>query len=105
MPYYYALIITGIWFVFSTSRNIPAQAIISNIVPPHQRGSFQSFNSCVTSIFIGLASLIAGKVVIADETKKLHHYDTLGLISMSVVVIAIIIAYFIPKQAANKAKS
>ncbi len=102
MPYYYALIITGIWFIFSTSRNIPAQAIISNIVPPHQRGSFQSFNSCVTSVFIGLASLIAGKVVVADETKKLHHYDTLGLISMSVVITAIIIARFIPKQAVVK---
>lgn len=100
MPYYYALIITGIWFIFSTSRNIPAQAIISNIVPPHQRGSFQSFNSCITSVFIGLASLISGKIVVQDAiSHKILHYDTLGLVSISVIITSIIIAAQIPKQA------
>jgi DHA1 family inner membrane transport protein len=53
LPYYFVLTLTGIWFVFSSSRNIPAQAIISNVVEPKYRGSFQSFNSCVTSAFVG----------------------------------------------------
>ena len=99
MPYYYALMITGVWFILSTSRNIPAQALISNVVPPHQRGSFQSFNSSVTSLFIGIASLIAGKIVVQDVViKQLHNYNIVGLISIAVVILAIIIARFIPKQ-------
>lgn len=106
MPYYYALIITGIWFIFSTSRNIPAQAIISNIVPPHQRGSFQSFNSCITSVFIGLASLVSGKIVVQDAvSQKILHYDTLGLVSIAVIIVSIIIATQIPKQAVATNKS
>ena len=98
IPYYYALFITGIWFVCSTSRNIPAQALVSNIVPPQQRGSFQSFNSCITSAFVGLASLIAGKIITQDTNGKLHHYNVVGYISVCIVIIAIIIARFIPKQ-------
>lgn len=98
MPYYYALIITGIWFILSSSRNIPAQALISNIVPPHQRGSFQSFNSCITSMFVGLASLIAGKIVTQDATGKLHHYNVAGYLSIVVIILAIIISRFIPLQ-------
>jgi MFS transporter, DHA1 family, inner membrane transport protein len=98
MPYYYALIITGIWFILSSSRNIPAQALVSNIVPPHQRGSFQSFNSCVTSMFVGLASLIAGKIVTQDATGKLHHYNIAGYLSIAIVIVAIIISRFIPQQ-------
>lgn len=103
IPYYFALLITGIWFVFSSSRNIPAQALVSNIVPPQQRGSFQSFNSCITSAFVGLASLIAGKIVTQDAIGKLHNYNIVGYLSISVVIIAIVISTLIPKQS-NPAK-
>ena len=102
MPYYYALVITGIWFILSSSRNIPAQALVSNIVPPHQRGSFQSFNSCITSMFVGLASLIAGKIVTQDATGKLHNYNVAGYLSIAVVLIALMISTFIPKQTEAK---
>lgn len=103
MPYYYVLMLTGLWFILSSSRNIPAQAIVSNIVPPQQRGSFQSFNSCVTSAFVGLASLIAGKVVTQDNTTGLlHHYDITGYISMGVVIIAMLIATQLPKGSTVK---
>lgn len=103
MPYYYVLCITGIWFVLSSSRNIPAQALVSNLVPPQQRGSFQSFNSCVTSAFVGLASLIAGKIVTQNSaTGKLEHYTTTGFLSIGVVLLALFVASKIPKQASNK---
>lgn len=102
IPYYYVLCITGIWFVLSSSRNIPAQALVSNLVPPHQRGSFQSFNSCVTSAFVGLASLIAGKVVTQDAAGKLQHYSTTGFMSIGVVLLAMLIASQIPKQQNDK---
>lgn len=100
MPYYDALIIIAFWFILSSSRNIPAQALISNVVESKYRGSFQSFNSSVTSLFIGMASLIAGKVVAQDTvSKKILHYTTVGYISIGVVLLAIVIAQFIPKQA------
>jgi MFS transporter, DHA1 family, inner membrane transport protein len=102
IKYYYVLTVTGIWFVLSSGRNIPAQAIISNVVQPQHRGSFMSFNSCIQQMFVGLASLIAGAVVVKGADNKLHHYNWLGYLSIAIVVIAIIIGNRIPKQQAKQ---
>lgn len=92
IKYYYVLMVTGIWFAFSTGRTIPAQAIISNVVHPEQRGSFMSFNSSFQQMFTGLASLLAGFVVYQGGDNKIHHYDWVGYLSIAVVVIAMLIA-------------
>ena len=41
--FYLVLAIFGFWFTFSTGRNIPAQAMISTVVDPAERGRFMSF--------------------------------------------------------------
>ena len=90
--YYFVLMLSGIWFVFSSSRNIPAQAIVSNVVAPKYRGSFQSFNSCITSAFVGLASLIAGMIVTKAPDGKLENYPIVGYLSMGIIIVSIFIA-------------
>lgn len=92
IKYYYVLMVTGVWFAFSTGRTIPAQAIISNVVHPEQRGSFMSFNSSFQQMFTGIASLIAGFIVFEGADKKIHNYTWVGLLSIAVVIIAIFIA-------------
>jgi MFS transporter, DHA1 family, inner membrane transport protein len=97
MPYYYVLMITGIWFILSSGRNIPAQAIVSNVVPAHQRGSFQSFNSCISSAFVGLATLIAGNIVTKSANGKIENYHIVGYISIVAVLVALVLVHLIPK--------
>ncbi|MFY8091088.1 MAG: MFS transporter [Chitinophagaceae bacterium] len=103
LPYYFVLTLTGIWFVFSSSRNIPAQAIISNVVEPKYRGSFQSFNSCVTSAFVGLSTLLAGMIVTKSPSGKLEHYPIVGYLSMLVIACTLVLAYSVKKQLLKKA--
>jgi MFS transporter, DHA1 family, inner membrane transport protein len=103
LPYYFVLTLTGIWFVFSSSRNIPAQAIISNVVPPQHRGSFQSFNSCVTSGFVGLSSLLAGAIVKKSPSGRLENYPTVGYLSMLIIASTLILALIVKKQIQQKA--
>jgi predicted MFS family arabinose efflux permease len=103
LPYYFVLTLTGIWFVFSSSRNIPAQAIISNVVEPKYRGSFQSFNSCVTSAFVGLSTLLAGMIVTKSPSGKLEHYPIVGYLSMLVIAFTLVLAYSVKKQLLKKA--
>lgn len=98
-PYYLALIATGIWFILASSRNIPAQAIVSNVVPPEERGSFQSFNSCISSLAVGTASFIAGNIVTKEPTGKLMYYNTVGYLSVAIILLSIFISTKIPKQA------
>lgn len=98
IKYYFVLIITGFWFGISSGRNIPAQAIISNVVEPKHRGSFMSFNGCIQQFYIGLASIIAGAIVDVDADHKIQHYPIVGYISIAVIILCIFVAERLRKK-------
>ena len=87
IPFYYVLGVFGVWFVFSTGRNIPAQAMISTVVNPSERGMFMSFNSSFQQLFTGAASIIAGLIVVRDAQGKIYHYNWVGYLSIAIVFI------------------
>lgn len=98
IPFYYVLIVTGFWFTFSTGRNIPVQAMISTVVNPAERGQFMSFNSSFQQLFTGLASVIAGFIVVKDAEGKIHHYNWVGYLSVAIIFSTV----FIARQLARK---
>ena len=85
IPFYAVLAIFGFWFTFSTGRNIPAQAMITTVVNPAQRGQFMSFNSSFQQLFTGLASIIAGLIVTQDGRGRILNYNWVGYLSVTVV--------------------
>lgn len=85
IPFYAVLSIFGFWFTFSTGRNIPAQAMISAVVNPSQRGQFMSFNSSFQQLFTGFASVIAGLIVMQDDRGRIIHYSWVGYLSVAIV--------------------
>jgi MFS transporter, DHA1 family, inner membrane transport protein len=85
IPFYAVLAIFGFWFTFSTGRNIPAQAMISTVVNPAQRGQFMSFNSSFQQLYTGLASVIAGLIVTQDDRGRILHYNWVGYLSVVIV--------------------
>lgn len=92
IPFYFVLCITGFWFIVSSGRSIPAQAMISNVVPPERRGSFMSFNSSVQQIFVGFASVIAGFIVMKTPDNKVLHYEVTGYLSIAIILCSTLIA-------------
>lgn len=92
IPFFLVLTITGFWFVVSSGRSIPAQAMISNVVPPERRGSFMSFNSSIQQIFVGLASVIAGLIVVKTPENKVLHYEVTGYLSIGIILLSIVLA-------------
>lgn len=99
IKYYYVLMVTGIWFALSTGRGIPAQAIVSNVVAPEMRGSFMSFIGSFQQMFTGLASLIAGWIVVESPVDhKILHYPITGYFSIAVVLFCIFISYKITSK-------
>ena len=100
IPFYYVLIVFGVWFVFSTGRNIPAQAMISTVVNPSERGMFMSFNSSFQQLFTGAASIIAGLIVVRDAQGKIYHYNWVGYLSITIVFMC----WFIGRMLARKQK-
>ena len=85
IPFVYVLAVFGFWFVFSTGRNIPAQAMISTVVESAQRGQFMSFNSSFQQLFTGIASLISGLIVTEGANGKIGNYDLVGYLSILIV--------------------
>ena len=76
-----------------TGRGVTAQSMISNVVPPQQRGSFMSFNSSMQQLGTSFASFIAGFIVTSDPiTHKISNYPWLGFISVITLGIALLIA-------------
>jgi predicted MFS family arabinose efflux permease len=92
MPFSLVIILFVFWFVVATSRAVTAQAMISNVVHAEQRGSFMSFNSSVQQLGTALASVIAGFVVIKNDSGKLQYYNWVGYISIFVLLLGLLLA-------------
>lgn len=98
IPFYYVLMVTGFWFIVANGRNIASSALVSNVVPMENRGSFMSINSSVQQLFTGIASLIAGLIVITHEPDpKLVHYNWVGYLSLVIIAACILISYRLKK--------
>lgn len=92
VPFSLSLAVFAIWFTLSTGRMVTANAMISNVVQSEHRGSFMSFNSSVQQMGTGIASIVAGLVIIKGSDNKIHHYDWLGYMSIIVLLVALLLA-------------
>lgn len=93
MPFYMVLGIAGFWFVVSSGRTIPAQAMVSNVVPPERRGSFMSFNSSVQQIFVGLASVISGLIVVKNPDNSIQNYEITGYLGIFITLLTLVFVF------------
>ncbi|MDF2189450.1 MFS transporter [Paraflavitalea sp. CAU 1676] len=98
IPFVGVLAIFAIWFVFSSGRNIPAQAMITTVVNPAQRGQFMSFISSFQQLFTGLASIIAGMIVVEGAHGKIQRYSWVGYLSVTIVASTFFIARSLARQ-------
>lgn len=98
IPFVWMLVIFAAWFVSSSGRAVTAQALVSHVVKPEQRGSFQSFNSSMQQLGTGLASLIAGWMVVRGENGKILHYEQVGWLSIALLLISIFMARHVFKN-------
>jgi predicted MFS family arabinose efflux permease len=77
-----------------TARMIAASALITAVPAAPDRGAFMSINSSVQQISGGVASIIAGQIVVKEaSTGNLLHYPILGYVVAASMVIALFL-YF-----------
>jgi MFS transporter, DHA1 family, inner membrane transport protein len=98
VPFSVVLLFFAVWFVFATGRAVTAQAMISEVVKPEQRGSFMSFNGCVQQLGTSIASVAAGLIVVKDSTGKLLRYEWLGFLSILVLIGSLILGRMVFKN-------
>jgi len=89
MPVWGALMVSTCFMVFTSGRFIPGMAMVTNSVEGRYRGGFMSLNSAVQQFASGLASLIAGAIIVVGADHRLEHYGTVGLIGAGCVLASI----------------
>lgn len=89
IPVIVALLVSGMFFILISGRMIPAQALMTSIVKPENRGSFMSLNSSVQQLGAGIASYIAGNIVYTDALGKIQNYQYVGYIGIALTFVAL----------------
>ncbi len=88
-PIWYALIFTTLFFIFASSRMIPANTMITAAVGNENRGSFMSMKSALQQMAVAIASLISGLVVYIGEDGLYHRYHLLAYVAIFFCLISI----------------
>ena len=83
LPLGLALTATAGLFIVMSSRFIPATALATSVVEPRRRGSFMSLNTSVQQFAAGLASFLAGFIVVKTTSGALLHYDWVGYLAVA----------------------
>lgn len=91
------MLIYVVLFAAIFSRIIPAQALTSAIPDPAHRGSFMAVNVSLQQMAGGVASIIAGLIVVNNDG-KIEHFDDLGYIIVCTNILTIGSMYFIDKN-------
>lgn len=90
VPFQIVMLFFAIWFIVATGRIVTAQAMISEVVTPAQRGSFMSVNGSIQQLGSGLAALCAGAIVFTDKAGKIHNYNWVGYFSIVVLLVSLL---------------
>lgn len=86
------LMITTMFFIFGNGRMIPSQTMMMSTVSPQNRGGFMSISSSIQQFTTGLASFIAGSIIIKTSTGSLNNYNYVGYIAIISTILSIFIA-------------
>ncbi len=84
------LIFFAIWFIVATGRIVTAQAMITEVVKPEQRGSFMSINGSIQQLGSGLAALCAGAIVTTERSGRILNYEWVGYLSILVLLLSLV---------------
>jgi MFS transporter, DHA1 family, inner membrane transport protein len=89
------LFITSMFFLFANGRTITMQAMVSGVVNNEQRGGFTSINSSMIQLGSGAASFVGGLMVEKAANGTLLHYELVGYMSMTFMILGIILAKYV----------
>ena len=104
-PLWQVIAINVILFIGISSRMVSASALMTGVPDPQDRGAFMGINSSVQQISGGIAAFAAGKIVVQPANMPLQHYDILGYVVGTTMLITIGMMFFINKQVMNKKPS
>jgi predicted MFS family arabinose efflux permease len=85
------LVTTGL-FIATSGRMVPAMAMITASAAPRDRGGFLSLNAAVQHLTSGLATVIAGAIIVGEEGQPLEGFSLVGAIACLATAATLLLA-------------
>ena len=102
-PLWMVMILSVCLFTGITARIISSSALMTGIPTLQDRGAFMSVNSSIQQIAGGIGSAIAGTIVVQSTPEsKLEHYNTLGYVAVTAMIVNLLLMYFVNRAANQK---
>jgi predicted MFS family arabinose efflux permease len=101
-PLWVVIVINVFLFTGITSRIISGSALMTAVPELKDRGAFMGINASVQQISGGVASMVAGLIVVQTFDGKIEKYDTLGYVVATTMLITLGMMYFVDKYVAQK---
>ncbi|HYG02739.1 MAG TPA: MFS transporter [Chryseosolibacter sp.] len=92
-PLWGVMIVSVVMFAGVASRMISSQALLSGVPEQKDRGAFMSINASVQQISGGIATIVAGLIIVQQPSGRLDRYDLLGFVVSGLMLITIIMMY------------
>lgn len=97
-PIAVVILISVLIFVGISGRMISAQALMTAIPRPVDRGAYMSVSASIQQISGGLATALAGVIVVQNPQGILNRYDLLGYVVAVSTLVTISMMYFINRS-------
>lgn len=101
-PLWLVMGLNVVMFAGVSSRMISSGALVSGVPEQSDRGAFMSLSASAQQISGGIASYIAGMIVVQSAGGELLHYDILGYVVAVSIVITIALMWFVDRYVAAK---
>lgn len=102
-PVWIVILINTIMWVGISSRIISSSALSSGVPSMKDRGAYMGINNSIQQISGGIASWLAGKIVVQEtESSPLQHFDIVGWVVIGTMLFTIVMMRIIEKQVAQK---
>ncbi len=103
-PLWICMVLNVILFAGINARMVSASALISAIPALPDRGAFMSINSSIQQISGGIASFVAGLIVVQAPSGLLERYDLLGYVVIGSMIVATGLIYWLDNFVNQKHK-
>jgi predicted MFS family arabinose efflux permease len=102
-PLWQVILISALMFTGVMSRMIPSQALMTAVPNLKDRGAFMSINSSLQQVAGGVATVIAGWIIVQKPNGQLLHFDILGYLCIGVMILCAYLMYLVTRQVAQEA--
>jgi predicted MFS family arabinose efflux permease len=103
-PLWLVILVNVLLFIGISGRMIATSALISSVPDLKDRGAFMSINSSLQQFAGGIASALAGLIVVQTASGHLDRYGVLGGVVVTAMLITLVLMYSVHKIVMAKTK-